>query len=122
MQEVWLIDDDEVLHFIAKELWSKLDIEKQLITYPEAKNALVELIKRQKDKALPSSILVDINMPDMDGWEFLELAKSLVGEDVPIHILSSSTLQTDKEKAIALGAQSFIEKPLTIEKLQTVIS
>lgn len=68
---------------------------------------------------LPDFVLLDINMPVMDGKEFLQ-KKSSYNEihDVPVIMLSSSGLQSEKNECLNLGAVSFIEKPLSMQIMQ----
>lgn len=72
--------------------------------------------------ALPDLILLDINMPEMDGWEFLHNLKSL-NVETDVMILSSSLHFADIEKSRKFEAvKCYIEKPLTEEKIERFIS
>ena len=64
-------------------------------------------------------IITDLNMPDMDGYEFIRnLRTTPEYQAIPIIVLSSLTDQAEKERAIHLGAYSYLEKPFTVECIQ----
>ncbi len=67
-------------------------------------------------------IITDLNMPNIDGYEFIKIVReNEYYQDVPIIILSSEKEQEDIEKGIAAGANSYLVKPFVPEKLQTEI-
>lgn len=64
----------------------------------------------------PDIILLDLNMPKMNGFEFLNSAQKLSGiKDIKIFVLTTSNDHDDKRAALALGASGFITKPLKFE-------
>ena len=66
----------------------------------------------------PDLILMDINMPDMDGYTLTAKIKSLPGfERVPILALTANVMRGDKEKTLEAGCDGYIQKPLDIEQL-----
>lgn len=79
----------------------------------DAKQAM-EAIARK----LPQLILLDISMPDMDGYEFCELLKKNVRtRDIPIIFISAMNSMEDKKKGFELGAVDFISKPFEVEEV-----
>jgi len=82
----------------------------------EATNAVeaLELIKTTK----PDLILMDINMPDMDGYTLTAKIKTTPGfEHVPILALTANVMRGDKEKTIEAGCDGYIQKPIDFDEL-----
>ena len=68
--------------------------------------------------ARPDLILMDINMPDMDGYTLTAKIKSLPGfERVPILAVTANVMRGDKERTLEAGCDGYIQKPLDIEQL-----
>ena len=68
--------------------------------------------------ARPDLILMDINMPDMDGYTLTAKIKSLPGfERIPILAVTANVMRGDKEKTLEAGCDGYIQKPLDIEQL-----
>ena len=82
----------------------------------EAQNAAqaLEVLKN----ARPDLILMDINMPDMDGYTLTSRIKNTPGfERVPIIALTANVMRGDKEKTLEAGCDGYIQKPLDIDQL-----
>lgn len=82
----------------------------------EAKNAAqaLEVLKETR----PDLILMDINMPDMDGYTLTSTIKTMPGfERVPIIALTANVMRGDKEKTLEAGCDGYIQKPLDIDQL-----
>jgi CheY-like chemotaxis protein len=72
---------------------------------------------------MPSIIFLDLNMPEMDGWECLSILKrNPVTKNIPVMIYSTSSFQRDKQNALAGGASAFITKPSDYESLRKLMS
>ncbi len=68
--------------------------------------------------ARPDLILMDINMPDMDGYTLTSKIKNMPGfERVPIIALTANVMRGDKEKTLEAGCDGYIQKPLDIDQL-----
>ena len=66
----------------------------------------------------PDLILMDINMPDMDGYTLTAKIKTIPGfERVPILALTANVMRGDKEKTLEAGCDGYIQKPLDIDQL-----
>jgi two-component system cell cycle response regulator DivK len=82
----------------------------------EAKNAgeALEVLKTSK----PDLILMDINMPDMDGYTLTAKIKAMPGfEKTPILALTANVMRGDREKTLEAGCDGYIQKPLDIDQL-----
>jgi response regulator of citrate/malate metabolism len=120
---VLLIDDDGVTNFINHRLIKKMNITECISSAVNGNEALKYLKEySQKNNNLgPELILLDINMPVLDGFEFLEQFEkiSLANKDrIKIIILTTSTHQKDILKISSNTKIGYINKPLTQEKLQ----
>jgi CheY-like chemotaxis protein len=74
------------------------------------------------EKHHPKLMVLDLMMPEMDGWAVLkEMMKLPVGERPRVVIVSALTGPDDKEKATALGADAFVPKPFDVEELIGVL-
>ena len=66
----------------------------------------------------PDLILMDINMPDMDGYTLTTRIRSMPGlERVPILALTANVMRGDKEKTLEAGCDGYIQKPLDVDQL-----
>jgi CheY-like chemotaxis protein len=87
-------------------------------------NYLKGLLENQDE--MPDVIFLDINMPVMNGWEFLDEYqhfKDRINKEISIYMLSSSVYNDDIKKAETYSdVKKFISKPLTIDKLEKLIS
>lgn len=115
-----VIDDDDINIFIIKKIVEKTGYEAQMVAKTNGQLAidyLKELIESQL--TFPQLILIDINMPVLNGWEFLEAYEKLgIDKEVDMYMLSSSVYENDIEKAKTYKTvKGFISKPLSIERL-----
>jgi CheY-like chemotaxis protein len=70
----------------------------------------------------PDIIFLDLNMPEMNGWQCLSQLKSVdKTRDIPVLIYSTSSFLKDKQQAIASGASAFITKPSDYKTLQALL-
>jgi DNA-binding response OmpR family regulator len=73
-------------------------------------------------KEIPNIILLDLRLPDIDGWEVCsQLRQNPLTRDIKIVILSAATQKTDIDRAQACGAHVFLPKPFDIPKLISTI-
>ena len=124
-----LVDDNYDDNFIHDRLIKKNDAADIVITKQSAMEAL-KYLKSRKDDSIPPSppdlIFLDINMPGMNGWEFLQEYKKIDKQfqsRAVVVMLSTSDNPDDKMKAkFSSGVSDFKTKPLTREMLQDVIA
>ncbi len=124
--EVYVVDDDKVFHFIIKKLLLNNGIN---VTPNFFENGLLAIeglkSKLEKGENPPDLILLDINMPILDGWQFLEefkIIKDKLNKDIKIYIVSSSDDKADKSKAKSFEeeVQNYYLKPMTSEDLKAI--
>jgi CheY-like chemotaxis protein len=111
---ICLIDDDPLNTFAIERLIKKLLVGSIVNVFHEAKNALASLETTAEDE-FPHIILLDLYMPEIDGWQFLEQYQQLNLDKYfsTIYILSSSVDERDIAFAESHGlVQAFLRKPL----------
>lgn len=120
---IMLIDDDLAANYFHKIIIEDAKIGEKLKVFPSGQEALDYLASaKERSYALPDLILLDINMPRIDGWQFMEEFKRLgVGESshTRVVMLTTSSNPRDKERADKIEEiVDLINKPLSVEKLQ----
>jgi len=119
---ICVIDDDEIYQKIIKKLISRANVFEGAIFYTSAKDAINDFLDLKIE--LPSVILLDINMPIMDGWQFLarlQKYRPLLYKNTKVFIVTSSIAYSDKEKMKEFPRVSgFLSKPLNVEKLKEI--
>ncbi|HRG38648.1 MAG TPA: response regulator, partial [Bacteroidia bacterium] len=68
------------------------------------------------------AVLIDMMMPDMDGYEAIPKIRQIPGrEQIPIIAVTAQAMQGDKEKCLAAGADEYISKPIDVDRLLSVL-
>ncbi len=122
-----IVDDDDIYQFTMKKTIESLNLAKSIIAFSDGEEALNFMIENlNKDDELPDIILLDINMPIMDGFQFMEeyiKIKPNLGKKITIYMVSSSVDIADIERAKRISDISdYIIKPIKKGKLQSIIS
>ena len=121
-KSIFIVDDDLVHHFIMKKLFAKVEINVATNYFFNGLQAIEEI---KKNKVIPDLILLDINMPICDGWQFLEEFKNIkqsLTKNVEVYLVSSSSDITDKKKCEEFKdeVQKYLNKPMTMEYFKTI--
>jgi CheY-like chemotaxis protein len=116
-----VIDDDKINNLVCESVIKKVHEENKVLSFLRAEDAL-EYIFSSKNTNPVDIILLDINMPEMNGWEFLDRYLAQTPKPAHIFILSSSINTADFEKAkLYTGVVDYIVKPFSKEKLAKAI-
>lgn len=109
-----IVDDDEIVTFLQRKLVAKCELDPDPYSFKDAQKAL-EFIEHEAEPDVSYLIMLDINMPKMDGWEFLERLKSIPNnEQIYVVMVTSSIDRKDKrEAANNPHVIDFIEKPVS---------
>ncbi len=124
--KAYIVDDDEVYKMGIKRLIKRADFINEVQFFENGKLAIDALLANKSDAGmLPNVILLDINMPIMDGWEFLEIfntIKQQLAKSIIIYMVSSSINPKDIEKAKNYeDVTEYLEKPVTLDEIQQMV-
>jgi YesN/AraC family two-component response regulator len=116
LMSVCLIDDDQVYTFGFKKLIELKEIHSRVISFGDGYEAINWLTDPLNEADLPDVIFLDVNMPGMDGWEFMGKfaeIKSRLNKKIAIYMLSSSIDLNDIYRAKNMtDIEDYIFKPL----------
>jgi CheY-like chemotaxis protein len=122
---ILLVDDDSTTNYLNRRLLERLNICDEVLVAPNGQQAL-ELLQTHcsfKEGTCPALVLLDVNMPVMNGFEFLEaFMQAPARQSIVIIMLTSSQLDADLVMAQHLPVADFLHKPLTREKITDVLS
>ena len=116
MKQVWIVDDDEEMSTAMSMMLKLLGCKTR--SFLSARSA-VQTLQTGKH---PDMFVLDINMPEFSGLDLLEfLRRNPDWEDLPVVMLSSEAADVTVDEAMALGADSYVMKPVTLEELEKAI-
>lgn len=121
MKKFFLIDDDTDDIALFKEAISELNDSIMLQSATNGQDAMDKLNRGEVEN--PDVIFLDINMPVMNGWQFLlALKENSLYKHIPVIVFSTSLNQTDVNRALTLGALCFFSKPDDYSRLKEIVS
>ncbi len=124
---ILMIDDDEINNFIAQKLIKKSLVDAKITVFTNGDDGLTFLKKGiNNESEVPDIIFLDLNMPIMNGWEFLDVYETnilpFIFKKPVIHIISSSVYRNDILKAQTYNfIDKFISKPLSVDKIKELL-
>lgn len=126
LNTILLIDDDEATNFIHDMVIKQADVTENIVAVQSGKDALNFLTQKlDGEYQKPELIFLDINMPGMNGWEFLEEYNKLDDEQkggIVTVMLTTSLNPDDEEKAKSINTvKNFLHKPLSTEMIHRVM-
>jgi CheY-like chemotaxis protein len=128
-KQVMLLDDNELDNFINEKIIEASHFSEKVYLTSSGKSALeflnnLAVSGKDAEPIYPEAIFIDINMPMMDGFQFIDNLKSVTGDkikDCKLIILTSSIYPEDRAKALNISKDiTFLNKPLTEEMLNTL--
>ena len=128
IKNLLVVDDDLVSSYLISSTLEDMAIADKIAAVYDGKQALIFLEENCSEDTgkefCPVFILLDLNMPVTDGFEFLEALQkkhAAYSGKITVCILSSSSALKDQQKALAYPIAGFITKPLTEEKLKPIL-
>ncbi len=126
LNKLFVVDDDSIYHLITSHMIKNTHIVENVEYFFNGYEA-IEFLKAKKDQPseLPDIIFLDLFMPIMDGWGFLEeytKMKEMIKKEITIYIISSSISPSDIQRAKTMNEVSdFIIKPLDKDKFYQIV-
>ncbi|MES2618047.1 MAG: response regulator [Bacteroidota bacterium] len=123
---ICIVDDDKIYQYTTSKMIEANNIAKRIMVFSdgeEAMNFMTDNIANNTD--LPDVIFLDVNMPIMDGWQFLEKyvdLKPRIGKKITLFMISSSNDPDDVERSKRISEISdYIIKPVTAQQFKEII-
>lgn len=126
LESICIIDDDHIFVYGVKRLIHEVKLAEDLMVYENAVDALDEIrTMAGEGKSLPRVIFLDLNMPMMNGWEFLDEFLQIDHKDTHqtwVYIMSSSVNPQDLMRINNYSiVKNYILKPVTAEDLENIL-
>jgi CheY-like chemotaxis protein len=120
METLWLIDDDSTFRYVFRRIVESHSLVDEFLEFENGADGYHALMKRLDHKQQPDLILVDVNMPVLDGWGFLEKLGDFTQDQLrtKIYLISSSVVGTDQYDVKRFPLLSgHISKPISVDKI-----
>lgn len=121
---ICVVDDDFVFRTTSKRMLQKLRHSDDVLMFEDGEKAFEFIEKHQNEKdVLPDVIFLDLNMPYMDGWDFLDEYMALKpAKKITIYVVSSSILDSDRDRAKTYSEVSdYLIKPVEKEQFVQIL-
>jgi CheY-like chemotaxis protein len=121
---VLLIDDNKATNFLHETLFEELDVAERIVIEYNGKDGLAHLDRVAGGDDYPELILVDVHMPVMDGFDFLEGYRQRQYPeklDALVVMLTTSTNPRDVDRILAAGFAEYLPKPLAEEQILALV-
>ncbi len=124
-----IIDDDSIYINLIKKIIETKKLCNNFLIFNDGKEGIEyfeALLQNLDEKNIPEVILLDINMPVMDGWEFIERftkIKNRFNKQITLYLVSSSIVVRDINKAKSISTvKNYLVKPVKIDELEAVFN
>ncbi|QCR23585.1 response regulator [Pontibacter sp. SGAir0037] len=123
--KTFIIDDDPISSLLTEQSLLVEGFPEDIVTFEAAEEALGLILKNAPD-GVPDIIFLDLNMPEMDGWAFLDVLEShskQVSMKCSVYILTSSLDASDSAKAESYAlVKGFLHKPVSTEAIAAILT
>ena len=124
---IFVVDDDLVYHFVIKKLFNKCNIDAEAKFFLNGLEAIDGLKNVMKTENEPDLILLDINMPVYDGWQFLDEFRKIkdnMNKNITVYLVSSSNDSSDlnRSKEYKEEVKDYYFKPITTKEFEEMLT
>jgi len=121
MRTICIVDDDRVYQIATRKMLERISNAYKILVFSDGQEAYQYIIENVENaSALPDIILLDINMPNMNAWEFLDAyaeMKPSLQKNITIYVISSSLSESDIQRAKKIeNVKEYYVKPVTTEQ------
>jgi CheY-like chemotaxis protein len=118
MKKILLVDDERIFHFLSTKIIEVSGIPCEVHSAFDGEDAMQKI----DDGLAPDYIFVDLDMPTMNGFQFVEKFKSEKKEaHAKVIVLSSSITEEERHRALSLGADVYMSKPLSEDNVHQLL-
>jgi CheY-like chemotaxis protein len=119
--KILVVDDDKEDHMILHEYFTESGIDNNVLFVENGIKAM-EYLNTTEDKELPKLVVLDLNMPLLNGSQtLLQLKQNMRLKNIPVIIYSTSESENEKRKCLSFGAIDYMVKPVTMEEGQRMV-
>lgn len=119
-----IIDDDNIYVSLIKKIIKAKNLCSELLIFNNGQQSMTYFEENTDNNKIPEIIFLDLNMPVMDGWEFLEKFSEIKDElkkEIKLYVVSSSINPSDVNRAKSSpSVQDYLVKPVHIKDLETI--
>lgn len=124
---IYLVDDDDIFQYLTRKVIEETKKVQQICEFQNGEAAIESIKSAIKERGdLPELILLDLSMPIMDGWDFLDELKRLkpqINSEIIIYIVSSTISPKDIQKVNGYAeVKDYVIKPITRQKFNDLLN
>ena len=120
--EIFLVDDDKEDQLIMLDYFKEIGISDRVRFFDNGEMTINFLELNKDDSALPGLIVLDLNMPVLNGTQtLLHLKRDVRYKHIPIIIFSTSENEEERRKSLSFGAVDYLVKPMNYEEGEAIV-
>lgn len=118
-----IVDDDKDSHVFLKLNIQRLNPDHTCLSYYDARSFMLYLSEKAgSQQPLPDLIILDLSMPDLDGFDVLKMVKeTALLKNIKVFVLTSGQYEYDRIKSIAYGCTNYYMKPMNLEDFNKIL-
>ncbi len=123
MSDIWVVDDDKVFHFVVRKFIQALNLPMRISGFLSGAE-FIKAIEQPEQYGKPDLVLLDLNMPEVDGWKVIDHLETRFNNNwtSPIVVVTSSIATSDLRRSSMLKLVSdYVPKPLTLTVFEGIV-